>query len=178
MCSHPRKGPSLRLVRSSTSRADRRPTDSTEFTHSRLSSGHACPEPVLANDSRIIVIVLSVEPAASRRARTSCASRANSRSFEKTVSLFKFSLCLSRACLGKNMTFIYKWHRKKRFSYLLFRPGIAVRWLLRRARWTKKKKKTRRIETASLLVSALPTCLSRACLGKIMIYRYKCNIYV
>ena len=90
VCSHPRKGPSLRLVRSSTSRADRRPTDSTEFTHSRLSSGHACPEPVLANDSRIIVIVLSVEPAASRRARTSCASRANSRSFEKTVSLLSF----------------------------------------------------------------------------------------
>jgi hypothetical protein len=28
---------------------------------------------------------------------------------------FEFSLCLSRACLGKKMTFIYKWLKKCRF---------------------------------------------------------------
>eukprot|EP01046_Picozoa_sp_COSAG06_P004959 COSAG06_NODE_215_length_20124_cov_3.931735_12_plen_73_part_00 len=36
------------------------------------------------------------------------------------LSLIVFSLCLSRACLGKMMMhFIYKWHRKKwRFPYV------------------------------------------------------------
>jgi len=31
---------------------------------------------------------------------------------------FEFSLCLSRACLGKIMHFIYKWLKKCRFSHL------------------------------------------------------------
>jgi hypothetical protein len=30
----------------------------------------------------------------------------------------EFSLCLSRACLGKIMHFIYKWLKKWRFSHL------------------------------------------------------------
>jgi hypothetical protein len=28
---------------------------------------------------------------------------------------FEFSLCLSRACLGKMFVFIYKWRKKDRF---------------------------------------------------------------
>jgi hypothetical protein len=32
-----------------------------------------------------------------------------SKAVRKTASFFEFSLCLSRACLGKKMTFIYKW---------------------------------------------------------------------
>jgi hypothetical protein len=31
---------------------------------------------------------------------------------------FEFSLCLSRACLGKMLVFIYKWLKKWRFSHL------------------------------------------------------------
>jgi hypothetical protein len=39
----------------------------------------------------------------------------------KTASFFEFSLCLSRACLGKMIVFIYKWLKKCRFS-----QGIAT----------------------------------------------------
>jgi hypothetical protein len=35
----------------------------------------------------------------------------------KTPLFFEFSLCLSRACLGKKMHFIYKWLKKWRFSH-------------------------------------------------------------
>jgi hypothetical protein len=34
----------------------------------------------------------------------------------KTSSFFEFSLCLSRACLGKMIVFIYKWLQKAVFS--------------------------------------------------------------
>lgn len=45
---------------------------------------------------------------------------------------FEFSLCLSRACLGKLMHFIYKW-RKKCFlpSRHLILSGGVFHWLLR-----------------------------------------------
>jgi hypothetical protein len=33
-------------------------------------------------------------------------------SVRNTASFFEFSLCLSRACLGKMIDFIYKWHLK------------------------------------------------------------------
>ena len=36
---------------------------------------------------------------------------------EKRHSFFEFSLCLSRACLGKMFSFIYKWRKKWRFSH-------------------------------------------------------------
>jgi hypothetical protein len=36
---------------------------------------------------------------------------------EKNATLFEFSLCLSRACLGKMTHFVYKWHKKCRFSH-------------------------------------------------------------
>jgi len=35
---------------------------------------------------------------------------------EKTVSVCEFSLCLSRACLGKKITFINKWRKRTVFS--------------------------------------------------------------
>jgi hypothetical protein len=34
---------------------------------------------------------------------------------EKTASFFEFSLCLSRACLGKMIVFIYKWLKNAGF---------------------------------------------------------------
>ena len=38
--------------------------------------------------------------------------------YPKETPLFlEFSLCLSRACLGKMMHFIYKWRKKWRFFY-------------------------------------------------------------
>jgi hypothetical protein len=33
----------------------------------------------------------------------------------KTASFFEFSLCLSRACLGKMIVFIYKWRKNAVF---------------------------------------------------------------
>jgi hypothetical protein len=38
-------------------------------------------------------------------------------SLRKTPLFFEFSLCLSRACLGKMMHFIYKWPKKWRFPH-------------------------------------------------------------
>jgi hypothetical protein len=35
----------------------------------------------------------------------------------KTPLLFEFSLCLSRACLGKKIVFIYNWRKEWRFSH-------------------------------------------------------------
>ena len=35
----------------------------------------------------------------------------------ETPLFFEFSLCLSRACLGKMMHFMYKWRKKWRFPY-------------------------------------------------------------
>jgi hypothetical protein len=36
----------------------------------------------------------------------------------KTASFFEFSLCLSRACLGKMFVFIYKWRKNAVFRRL------------------------------------------------------------
>ena len=38
---------------------------------------------------------------------------------------FEFSLCLSRACLGKIMHFIYKWLKKCRFLTIMLVPATA-----------------------------------------------------
>ena len=46
-------------------------------------------------------------------------------SLRKTPLFFEFSLCLSRACLGKMMHFIYKWLRKWRFSHRSVGCGVA-----------------------------------------------------
>jgi hypothetical protein len=53
---------------------------------------------------------------------------------DKTASFFEFSLCLSRACLGKMFVFIYKWRKKTVLS-----PSAALSnhtkpsWLQRNA---------------------------------------------
>ena len=40
---------------------------------------------------------------------------------------FEFSLCLSRACLGKIMNFIYKWRKKCRFLAWPPLPSLSER---------------------------------------------------
>ena len=53
---------------------------------------------------------------------------------DKTASFFEFSLCLSRACLGKIIVFIYKWRKKtvlspvssRRFSRLRRLPPVPA----------------------------------------------------
>ena len=47
------------------------------------------------------------------------ATAALTEALHKTPLFFEFSLCLSRACLGKKMHFIYKWLKKWRFSHRL-----------------------------------------------------------
>ena len=54
---------------------------------------------------------------------------------------FEFSLCLSRACLGKMMTFIYKWRKKCRFSPFSHLTLMKFDDLTRQAR-DKHKRKT------------------------------------
>jgi hypothetical protein len=46
-----------------------------------------------------------------------CAVGVEAFALRKTPLFFEFSLCLSRACLGKMFVFIYKWHKKWRFSH-------------------------------------------------------------
>ena len=43
----------------------------------------------------------------------------------KTPLFFEFSLCLSRACLGKMMIYIYKWRKKWRFPHHNMQPALA-----------------------------------------------------
>ena len=74
----------------------------------------------------------------------------------KRHSVFEFSLCLSRACLGKKMHFIYKWHRKK----IRFHVRDDCHHVQQRLR-----------ENGTFFEFSL--CLSRACLGKIMHFIYK-----
>jgi hypothetical protein len=51
----------------------------------------------------------------------------------KTASFFEFSPCLSRACLGKMMHFIYKWRKNA-----VFRRHKEVKIRLARAEKAKK----------------------------------------
>ena len=48
----------------------------------------------------------------------------------KTPLFSQLFLCLSRACVGKKMHYMYKWHKKWRFSYLVsqafFQPAVSV----------------------------------------------------
>eukprot|EP01046_Picozoa_sp_COSAG06_P044261 COSAG06_NODE_5935_length_3200_cov_10.149952_3_plen_75_part_00 len=68
---------------------------------------------------------------------------------------FEFSLCLSRACLGKMITFIYQWLKKDRRRFL---TCIQRDEEQQRSAATCEKR----------LFSQLFLCLSRACLGKVM----------
>jgi hypothetical protein len=77
---------------------------------------------------------------------------------EKRISLVEcFSLCLSRACLGKTMIFSIKWYRK----YMRFSHHRADNRCCRSGCGVSHCKKTP-------LFSQLFLCLSRACLGKMM----------
>jgi hypothetical protein len=55
---------------------------------------------------------------------------------------FEFSLCLSRACLGKIMHFIYKWRKKRRFLTLHSQPP-------RRLRAPRPRHRSRRLATSA-----------------------------
>jgi hypothetical protein len=50
--------------------------------------------------------------------RTATASAGGPAPCKKTAHFFEFSLCLSRACLGKKMIFSLKWSHKTRFPYV------------------------------------------------------------
>jgi len=69
--------------------------------------------------------------------------------------LFEFSLCLSQACLGKMMHFIYKWRKNAVFS-----PAVGS--CRGRPCSTDARKRNHSF------LSAVSLCLSRACLGKMM----------
>ena len=73
------------------------------------------------------------------------------------IGLFlEFSLCLSRACLGKMFVFTYRWLKRWRFSHR-FSAGLKEKVLTGRKRH----------------FFEFFLCLSRACLGKMMIFRIK-----
>eukprot|EP01046_Picozoa_sp_COSAG06_P000243 COSAG06_NODE_7_length_38054_cov_37.302569_5_plen_211_part_00 len=107
-------------------------------------SSCVCPEPVLTNSRSFLhkEIKFKAKPRRCKafftsgaaahlnlrsllRLPTTSASASSSRQRQLRVwrlpparkrAFFEFSLCLSRACLGKKMTFVYKW-RKSPFSY-------------------------------------------------------------
>jgi hypothetical protein len=61
---------------------------------------------------------------------STCSTQKPRRSFkqwtcEKSISLFEFSLCLSRACLGTTVIFSIKWRKQMRFSHRCHAPAAA-----------------------------------------------------
>jgi hypothetical protein len=78
---------------------------------------------------------------------------------------FELSLCLSRACLGKRMHFIYKWRKKCRFL-----TDEEVHQHVRRHEDVDAEVALRK--NGGLFVS-FPLCLSRACLVKMFVFMYK-----
>jgi hypothetical protein len=80
---------------------------------------------------------------------------------EKTVVVFEFSLCLSRACLGKKIAFMYKWLKTTVFAYAsCWRCTSCSCWPVRRTRIA--------------LFDVFPRLrLSRACLGKLILFGIK-----
>jgi hypothetical protein len=72
-----------------------------------LSSPYVCPEPVLVERSFFIDKWLKKTVFTRRSSRVRRQPSQGSQP-EKTVVVFEFSLCLSRACLGKKIEFIYK----------------------------------------------------------------------
>jgi hypothetical protein len=66
-----------------------------------------------------MIHVVSTEHVSSPSSSAAAAAESTSASpaaVRKTASFFEFSLCLSRACLGKMIVYIYKWLQKRRFS--------------------------------------------------------------
>ena len=57
-------------------------------------------------------------PQARASAPRQSGTRHDASPFDKTASIFEFSLCLSLACLGKIIIFICKWRKKTVFSQL------------------------------------------------------------
>jgi hypothetical protein len=87
---------------------------------------HGCPEPVLANHDRVWSDSLPHSNSKKKKGLSFFAflgpligrlppSRPAGSTLQENVPFWEFSLCLSRACLGKTIAFIYKWRKKRRF---------------------------------------------------------------
>ena len=101
------------------------------------------------------------------------------RTLRENGTFFEFSLCLSRACLGKRMHFIYKWRKKCRFltydhasrPLRLLRPATAPQQSRHRiARYRRGCLFPKRVFSNEFLPR-----LSRACLGKMIIVVHLCE---
>jgi hypothetical protein len=72
---------------------------------------------------------------------------------------FEFSLCLSRACLGKKMNFIYKWLKKPVFSPAevcgIAQQRVEDRLLLRRSGEARQDGVCCRVQPVAVLEAAL-----------------------
>ena len=126
---------------------------------------YGCPEPVLANVTRI-----SVTNGAQGTFFLTCISVQTWRFVAVSpipIRLRKrhsfLSLCLSRACLGTLMHFIYKWRKRWRFSHRCITSPI------RRA-FSGSSVRKRKTHHSSLKFSLLR---SRACLGKMIVFSIK-----
>ena len=95
----------------------------------------------------------------------------------KRHSFLEFSLCLSRACLGKKFVFIYKWLKKWRVSHPVSVSPPPL---------TSLEAPSAASSSSSPLALPLPRpdeetplflefslCVSRACLGKIIVFVYE-----
>ena len=84
---------------------------------------YVCPEPVLTNTRFLVVMKWRNKRRSPHQRRVRWRPRrgavSTTGSCRKQL-FFAFSLCLSRACLGKMMHFIYKWRKKwKRINVIL-----------------------------------------------------------
>jgi hypothetical protein len=76
---------------------------------------HVCPEPVLAKRSRLYMRMTQQRGcwgAVPEHGQHRFVPNEQLPGLRNTPLFFEFSLCLSRACLGKMMHFIYKWRKK------------------------------------------------------------------
>ena len=123
---------------------------------------HGCPEPVLANHDRVWSDSLPHSNSKKKKGLSFFAflgpllgrlppSRPAGSTLQENVPFWEFSLCLSRACLGKTIAFIYKWRKKRRFL-------------------TCTLTRLQKTETKSSFSFALFQCMSRACLGKYSVF--------
>eukprot|EP01046_Picozoa_sp_COSAG06_P019227 COSAG06_NODE_1364_length_9696_cov_14.104929_7_plen_92_part_00 len=82
----------------------------------RSSFLYVCPEPVLAE------MIISIFKNRGNKDRF-LTSLLECEILRENGTFFEFSLCLSRACLGKIIIFIYKWRKKTVLSPVPARRG-------------------------------------------------------
>jgi hypothetical protein len=86
-----------------------------------LNFSYVCPEPVLVKRSFIYINGSKRAVFAPREGDQIVRAHLIDRSL-----FFEFSLCLSRACLGKMFVLIYKWLKKTVFTHLDATVGLCV----------------------------------------------------